>query len=116
MSGQVALDAAFTYAWNHLHFPEQITQEGLEPHRVKEAYLWSSESPDAFVDICDYLDLKAESLSQHASQMSSTPVDRAERIRQGAARQGELAGVAYAEAFRRIRFEIGSAAWQFLSS
>ena len=116
MTGQVALDAAFSYAWSYLHFPEQITQEGLEPHRVKDAYLWGSESPDAFVDICDYLDLKAESLGRHASQMSSNPVERMERIRQGAARQGESAGVAYAEGFRRVRFDIGSAAWQFLNS
>ena len=29
MSGQVALDAAFTYAWSYLQFPEQITQEGV---------------------------------------------------------------------------------------
>jgi LmbE family N-acetylglucosaminyl deacetylase len=116
ISGQVALDAAFTYAWSYLHFPEQITQEGLEPHRVKDAYLWGSESPDAFVDIRDYLDLKAESLGQHASQMSSNPAERVERIRQGAARQGESAGVAYAEGFRRLRFDIGSAAWQFLNS
>lgn len=116
ISGQVALDAAFTYAWSYRHFPEQITQEGLAPHRVKDAYLWGSESPDAFVDIGDYLNLKVESLGQHASQMSSNPVERAGWIRQGAARQGEPAGMAYAEAFRRIRLDIGSTAWQFLNS
>ena len=33
--GQVALDAAFTYAWSYLHFPEQIADEGLEPHMVE---------------------------------------------------------------------------------
>ena len=26
MSGQVAVDAAFTYAWSYQHFPEQITE------------------------------------------------------------------------------------------
>ena len=39
-SGQVALDAAFSYAWSYQHFPEQITEEGLEPHRVEQAFLW----------------------------------------------------------------------------
>jgi len=116
MSGQVAIDAAFTYAWNPRHFPEQITEEGLEPYRVKEAYLWGSESPDVFVDITDFLDLKAESLSRHVSQMSSNPVERAERTRHGAARQGEQAGISYAEGFRRLRFDFGSLAWEFMHS
>ena len=116
VSGQVAVDAAFTYAWNELHFPEQINQEGLETHQVREAYLWGTESPDAFVDISDYLELKAESLSRHVSQMSSDPVRRAERIRKGAARQGEAAGLAYAEGFRRVRFDPGSLAWEFMNS
>ena len=116
VSGQVALDAAFTYAWNELHFPEQITQEGLETHRVLEAYLWGTEFPDAYVDISDHLELKAESLSKHVSQMGSDPVRRAEWIRRSAARQGEEAGLAYAEGYRRIRFEPGSLAWQFMNS
>ena len=51
-------DSAFTYAWNERHFPEQITQEGLQPHRVTEAYLWGSEDPDVFVDVADYLQMK----------------------------------------------------------
>ncbi len=117
MSGQVALDAAYSYAWSHLHFPEQITEEGLGTHRVREAYLWGSESPDVFVDIADYLELKAEALSKHVSQMRSrTPVERLERIQRGAARQGETVGLSYAEGFRRIRFDLGSMAWLYLHS
>lgn len=114
ISGQVAIDAAFTYAWNEMQFPEQITQEGLETHQALEAYLWGSETPDVFVDISDFLDMKAESLSRHASQMSSDPVARARRNRDGAARQGQKAGLTYAEGFRRIRFDLGSLASQFL--
>jgi LmbE family N-acetylglucosaminyl deacetylase len=117
MSGQVALDAAFSYAWSHLHFPEQITQEGLEPHQVKEAYLWGSETPDVFVDIENYLDLKVESLNKHASQFSHRdPSDRHKRVREGAARHAKTVDLPYAEGFRRIRFEIGSLAWQFLNT
>jgi len=108
MSGQAAIDAAFTYAWNPQHFPDQITQEGLEPHMVKEAYLWGSETPDVFVDITDYLDTKAESLSRHASQMSADPVARAKRIRSWAAETGEKAGLIHAEGFRRIQFNLES--------
>ena len=114
MSGQVAIDAAFTYAWNEMQFRDQITQEGLEPYQVREAYLWGSETPDIFVDIGDFLDMKAESLSRHVSQMSSDPVARAKRIREGAARQGQAAGLTYAEGFRRINFDLGSRDGQFL--
>ena len=113
VSGQVTLDAAFTYAWSYLHFPEQITQEGLEPHQVLDAYLWSSDSPDTYVDITEYTELKAESLSAHMSQMGSW--DPAERIREWSARQGEAAGLAAAEGFRRIRFDLGSLACQLMN-
>ena len=117
MSGQVALDAAYSYAWSHLHFPEQITNEGLEPHQVREAYLWGSESPDVFVDVSGYLEHKAESLSKHASQMRGRPTsDRLERIKTWAGRTGETAGVPYAEAFRRIKFDLGTMDWQMLNS
>ena len=108
ISGQVTVDAAFTYAWSYLHFPEQITEEGLEPHQVREAYLWGGESPDAYVDIEDYVDMKAESLGKHASQMSSDPARRQEVIREWAARGGKAVGVRYAEQFRRVPFDLGS--------
>ncbi|MCH7712821.1 MAG: PIG-L family deacetylase [Chloroflexi bacterium] len=116
MSGQVALDAAFTYAWSYLHFPEQISQEGLKPHRVERAFLWASESPDCFVELEEAnLELKAEALSRHVSQMHSrTTHDRMERIRRWSGETGEKAGVPFAEGFRRIQFGIGSLEWQFL--
>jgi len=116
MSGQVALDAAYTYAWSSLHFPEQLTEEGLEPHRVGKAYLWGSESPDVCVDIEGYMDAKIDSLTKHASQMRGRTTDRAERIRRWAAGSSERTGLPYAEAFRQIQFDIGSMTWQFLNS
>lgn len=117
MSGQVALDAAYSYAWSHLYFPEQITEEGLQPHRVKEAYLWGTEAADVFIDVEGYMEAKATSLSLHASQMRQrTPADRMERIKSGSARQGEAAGLAYAEGFRRIRFDLGTLDWKLLHS
>ena len=116
MSGQVALDAAYSFAWGYLHFPEQTKHEGLEPHRVSEVYLWGSETPDVCMDITGYVGLKIDSLSKHASQMSGLPLDRAERMRRWASHSSEATGLPYAEAFRRIRLEIGSLAWQYLNS
>ena len=117
MSGQVALDASFTYAWSYLYFPEQITNEGLKPHRVKEAFMWGTEAADVYIDVEGYLEAKATSLSLHASQMRQrTPADRLERIQRGCARQGEEAGLIYAEGFRRVKFDIGSLDWKLLTS
>ncbi|HCP23673.1 MAG: PIG-L family deacetylase [SAR202 cluster bacterium] len=113
-SGQVALDAAFTYAWSYQHFPEQITEEGLEPHRVEQALMWGTEEPDVFVDIRPYLDVKVDSLGAHASQMSSTREERLERIKNNSSRHKEETGLEYAEAFRRITFNLGSLDWQML--
>ena len=115
-SGQAAIDAAFSYAWSHLHFPEQITDEGLEPHRVSEAYLWGTEDADVFIDVGDYMQAKSDSLTAHASQMSSRSGDRFGWIRQSCARQGEAVGLAYAEGFRRIQFKLESLASQFMQS
>ncbi len=115
MSGQVALDAAFTYAWSPLHYPEQIIEEGLLPHMVNEAYLWGTETPDVFIDVEDYLELKADSLSAHASQMQRrTPEDRLRRIKEGTGKQGELVGLKHAEGFRRIQFQLGTTSWAML--
>ncbi len=117
MSGRVALDAAFTYAWSYRHFPEQITEEGLQPHRVEQAYMWGSESPDVFIEISDYLEAKTLSLEAHASQMSpATTEERLSRIANNAGRYKELTGLDHTEAFRRIRFGLGSIEWQFLYS
>ena len=113
-SGQAAIDAAFTYAWSYQHFPEQITDEGLEPHSVDQALLWGGEDPDVFVDITDYLEAKADSLGALASQMSSDREIRLERITRNSNRHKELTGLDYAESFRRITFDLGSLEWQLL--
>ena len=115
-SGQVALDAAFTYAWSYQHFPEQITEEGLEPHRVEQALLWGSEEPDVFVDIGPYLGVKADSLGAHASQMSSSPEERLERVMNNSGRHKDTTGLEHVEAFRRITFNLGSLEWQLLQT
>ena len=113
-SGQVALDAAFTYAWSYQQFREQITEEGLEPHQVEQAFLWGSEDPDVFVDIEPYLEVKVDSLGAHASQMSSTREERLERYRSNSSRHKEITGLDYVEGFRRITFNLGTLNWQFL--
>jgi LmbE family N-acetylglucosaminyl deacetylase len=117
MSGQTALDAAFSYAWSYLHFPGQIEEEGLKPHQVREAFLWGAEDPDVFIEVDGYLQFKSDSLAAHASQMGKrTPQERLERIQERASRNAESVGLTYAEGFRRVRFELGSLAGRLLYS
>ena len=116
-SGQVALDAAYSYAWSRLDYPEQIQEEGLETHQVREALLWGSERPDTFIEITeDHIRLKAEALTAHESQMGTrTPSVRMERFTEGCRNQGARCGVEYAEGFRRIEFDLGSDEWWLLN-
>lgn len=101
ISGLLALDAVFTYSWSPDYFPDQIHKDGLEPHRVSEVYLWSSENPDMHVDITDTVGLKAEALAEHASQMKEPDkilqrtIDRARTV-------GKEFGVSHAESFRKV--------------
>lgn len=101
VSGLLALDAVFTYSWSPSHFPEQIQDEGLRPHRVKEMYMWGSERPDTYVDITDTVDMKAQALAEHVSQMKQ-PEKLLERVRSRSQRVGEMGQLPYAESFHRI--------------
>jgi LmbE family N-acetylglucosaminyl deacetylase len=98
--GQATVDAIYPTARDPLQVPEQ-TREGLEPHKVKEIYLWGSDQPNVVVDISDTMDLKIEALKSHQSQVG-TSTDLEERIRTRSAQVAEPAGLRYGEAFRRI--------------
>ena len=101
ITGIVTLDAIFPYARDRLSYPEQIA-EGLEPHRVKEVYLWGSEEPDTFIDISETFSLKLAALSCHATQVGQHAQILKRRIEERASKTGQSQGVPLAEAFRRI--------------
>jgi len=99
--GRVTLDAIFPYSRDHLAYPEHL-DEGLEPHKVREIYLWSSEEPDAFLDISMTFTTKMDALYCHASQMHRPRAEREARSREHYAEVGKKIGVALAEPFKRI--------------
>ncbi len=66
--GQVAMDAVFPYARDHLAYPD-LLEEGLEPHKVAEIYFWGTEDINYRSDITAVFDRKIEALRCHASQM-----------------------------------------------
>jgi LmbE family N-acetylglucosaminyl deacetylase len=101
IAGRVALDAAYPYARDPLHFPEQVREEGLAPHAVSAVWLFSSSQPDHFVDISKTLDAKITARLAHVSQ-TSDPAALVASWRQRAEEMGRAGGLALAEAFKRL--------------
>ena len=101
MCGRVTLDAIFPYARDPLSYPEHL-QEGLQPHKVQEVYLWGAEEPDTFLDITETFTTKMEALYCHASQMKRPQAEREADWRAYYAEIGQRAGVPLAEPFKRI--------------
>ena len=66
-TGTATLDAVYPTARDHLNFPEHLS-EGLEPHKVREVLLWSSNQPNFDVDITSLVDMKIFALSAHVTQ------------------------------------------------
>ncbi|ROR02904.1 PIG-L deacetylase family protein [Desulfosoma caldarium] len=100
--GQVVMDAVFPYARDHLAYPELLA-EGLEPHKVKEAWFWAAEDINHREDITDTFDLKIEALQCHASQWNSHPVrDIRTWLEQRFRKAAEGTPYTYAEAFHRV--------------
>lgn len=102
--GLATVDAIYPTARDPLQFIEHI-REGLEPHKVKELYLWGNEQPNVWVDISDSIEDKVEALKLHKSQVGEA-VELAERIKMRAAQVAEPQGARYAEAFRRVVMRI----------
>lgn len=78
--GRVVLDAIFPYARDIWAYPDLI-EEGLEPHAVKEAWLWASEDTDINFrsDITDFFELKLRALRCHKSQIKESFSEEMER-------------------------------------
>src|SRR5438067_1608464 len=98
--GQATVDAIYPTARDPLQFADQI-REGLEPHKVKEIFIFGTEQPNVLVDISESIEDKIEALKLHVSQVGTTE-ELAERIRMRASQVAEPHGLRYAEAFRRI--------------
>lgn len=99
--GITAVDAVYPTARDPLYFPQHL-QEGLEPHKVAELWLYGAESPDRYVDISGTFDKKIDALKAHASQVGAgDTLDQ--RLRERAAEVGKEAGLPLAEAFKVVK-------------
>ena len=104
LTGQAALDAVYPLSRSHLYYPEHL-EEGLEPHRVKEAFLAGTDRPNYVEDVSDFFNTKIKALRCHKSQLGRYPVKEVrKRVRQRMADVGKEAGFKLAEAFHRIEW------------
>jgi len=98
--GQATVDAVFPTARDPLNFREHL-EAGLEPWKVAELYLWSTNEANQIVDIGATVERKVAALSHHASQFRSFD-EIARWVRRRSQELGERAGYRAAEAFRRV--------------
>ncbi len=105
IAGQVALDAVFPYARDHLHFQDLWRDEGLEPYKTGIMLFWGADQPDTFIDITDTIDVKIAAVQAHRSQMSGrTDEEVFQYVKSRASESSTEGGGGYIEAFRRVNF------------
>jgi LmbE family N-acetylglucosaminyl deacetylase len=105
-AGIVTTDAVYPYARDHLHFPEHVTRDGLEPHKVRELWYWGADEADVIVDVSRGVERQIAALIRHESQVPGFNVPSGEtlgaRVKKNAAELGNPYGFAYGAAFRRL--------------
>lgn len=67
-AGEASLAAVFPATRDRMTFPE-LLEEGLEPHKVPNVYIYGAAEPDCFIDITDSIETKIAALKAHASQL-----------------------------------------------
>ncbi len=106
MAGIVATDAVYPFARDHLHFPDQITGDGLEPHKVRELWYWGPDEPNVIVDVTTSIDKQIAAVIRHESQVAGLYVAPGqtlhERVKKGAAEVARGYRFGYGAAFRRL--------------
>ena len=102
MAAQVTLDAIFPYARDHLAYPD-LLEEGLSPHKVKEALFWATEDPNYRYDITETFDIKLSALRCHRSQVGYDLAPDLEKwLRRRAKEMAKGENFELAEAFHRV--------------
>lgn len=67
-AGEAAIQAVYPDSRNAFAFEDLLKDEGLQPWRVKEVWVMSTQHPDHFIDITSTFDKKMKALNAHVSQ------------------------------------------------
>jgi LmbE family N-acetylglucosaminyl deacetylase len=104
--GLTTTDAVYPFARDHLHFPDQIRGEGLEPHKVRDLWYWGMDEPDVIVDVTDGVEQQIAALIRHESQVPGFNVPKGEtignRVKDRARELANGYAFTYGAAFRRL--------------
>ncbi|MEW6142683.1 MAG: PIG-L deacetylase family protein [Chloroflexota bacterium] len=101
VTGQVVLDAVYPFARNRPAYPDLI-RAGLEPHTVREVFLWGSDDPNYCSDITSTFDLKVAALKCHQSQVAHIWPRIERMVRQRCEKAASGKGFVLGESLRRI--------------
>jgi len=101
IAAQSTLDAVFPYARDHLAYPD-LLEEGLQPHKVKEVWLWADDDINLRLDVTDTFDIKLAALGCHRSQVKDIPPEMKERLMEWARMNAEGEDFELGEAFHRV--------------
>jgi LmbE family N-acetylglucosaminyl deacetylase len=102
-AGEAALSAVFPSARDHLTFPELFTDEGLEPHKVREVWIMSFGTTANFWNPLTEQDVDTSiaALKAHVSQVSD-PDNAGKWMKERRTAIGKKIDAPYAESFRKF--------------
>lgn len=101
--GQVVMDALFPYARDHMAYPAMLA-EGLEPHKVREAFFFGAEDVNYHIDISETFAQKVAALECHSSQVKELKVGNLNSwLRKRCESMAEGSPFTLAEAFHRVK-------------
>lgn len=102
-AGQIVVDAVFPAAGNPMYFPDLITEDGFEPHAIRELWLSVTGSPNVTIDVTTTWEQKIRALHCHVTQIADmNALD--ERMRGRHTPDSTLEAPRYEEKFRRFKF------------
>ena len=101
-SGDATVDAVFPSARDRLTFPELLI-DGYQPHKVAQLWLGSTREANVWVNIAGTIDLKRRALQAHPSQFPPEIAEFAIQMSRWSAAGQDFE---FAEAFRRITFDV----------
>ena len=102
-AGEAALSAVFPSARDHLTFPELFSDEGLEPHKVREVWVMTfGDGADVWNPLTEQdVNTSIAALKEHTSQVND-PDQAAKWMKQRRAELGKKIGANYAESFKKF--------------
>lgn len=100
--GNAVNDAIFPGSNSRFYFTELLA-DGYLPHPPREVYYAGPTSPNLWIDVSAVIDLKAQAICQHVSQVKEPDAAKvADRLRSNLFRMTADGQVHYWEAFRHV--------------